>query len=268
MCYLPRRYATVKTYAPILNTKDFDQVFGGENRNSLSLDAQNLLRALETTALPGTKIEIIQEVKESIVEIKTSEYAYTGPFFMDLRFLLPQEKEPISRVCKLPSIPAILKTLQTLVGMQYIWGGNCPSIPEMLTFYPPKNPLEDSIKNIWTLSGFDCSGLIYYATNGFTPRNTSSWISWGKGIPIEGLLIDQILPLLQPLDALVWKGHVIFILDSLHTIESRVGHGVVLYKIKQRLEEILYQEQRKPKNAWEEQRPCFLMRRWHPDLLT
>ncbi|HPE85225.1 MAG TPA: hypothetical protein PLO43_03500, partial [Chlamydiales bacterium] len=80
-----------------------------------------------------------------------------------------------------------------------------------------------------TFAGVDCSGLLYEASYGLTPRNTSELISFGEERSLENL---------QPLDLLVWKGHVVIVLDPYHTIESRLGKGVVITPLADRLSEI------------------------------
>ena len=55
----------------------------------------------------------------------------------------------------------------------------------MLDFYPANSTIDKLTQAKWTMSGFDCSGLLFWATNGYTPRNTSKLITSGTGIDIE-----------------------------------------------------------------------------------
>jgi len=55
-------------------------------------------------------------------------------------------------------------------------------------------------------------------------RNTSSLIFYGKPLEIKGLDAGQIIAKVEPLDLIVWDGHVIIILDKERTIESRLKY--------------------------------------------
>jgi cell wall-associated NlpC family hydrolase len=120
-----------------------------------------------------------------------------------------------------------------------------------------------------TLSGLDCSGLLYQATGGWTPRNTSQLVSYGRAVQIAGKRIDEIARLLQPLDLIVWNGHVLIVLDKNRLIESRLecgnqsNGGVKTTALRQRLVEIM--RTRRPVDRWPiagSQRDVFVVRRW------
>jgi hypothetical protein len=146
----------------------------------------------------------------------------------------------------------------------------------MLTFYPPSCPLsqiDPLTYHNWTMNGFDCSGLLYYATNGATPRNTSDLIQdrFGINLPIQGKTPQEILPLLQELDAIVWKGHVVLVFDKKTAIESRAKKGVVKSPLEIRLHEIIHDLGKTPANSWdsaENKQACFVIKRWHPDIVN
>lgn len=71
------------------------------------------------------------------------------------------------------------------------------------------------------LKGLDCSGILYEATNGYTPRNTSKLVTFGNPVEIADLSIDEIIQKVDPLDIIVWRGHMMVILDRDKIIESR-----------------------------------------------
>ena len=249
------KFFTANSFTPILNTKKFSSVFGGDDGASIPLNEKGFVEAMESIALPGTKFQGKETDEPFILEVTTKEYPYKGPFYVDSRLLTPSEKE---REVILPNKEKILCTLKTLLGYPYFWGGNCLGTKNLLSLYsPPKKP-----KNLdnWKLKGFDCSGLIYNATSGYTPRNTSSWLSFGKEIEIEGKNINEVISSLKPLDAIVWDGHILFVFDQNQTIESKAGQGVVLKDIKKRLTSIL-EEGRAPKNTPSKE-GYFLVRRW------
>ena len=115
----------------------------------------------------------------------------------------------------------------------------------------------------------DCSGLLYQATGGWTPRNTSQLVSYGTGVVVEGKDAREIAESLKPLDLIVWGGHVIIVLDRNTAIESRLrcgrpaNGGVVTTPLQQRLSEIM--RTRRPVDAWPargKQEGIFVVRRW------
>ena len=163
--------------------------------------------------------------------------------------------------------------MESFLGAPYLWGGNCKGIPEILNLYPPKIEIQslDRISQYtWALEGMDCSGLLYFATSGFTPRNTSSLIYYGNPVKIEGK--DREDWNLLPGDLLVWKGHVIIVLNQDTVIESLGGRGVIMTPLHQRLYELHTILKRKPVDTWDSritlpENERFVIRRWHPDLL-
>ena len=253
--------AIAKFPTPILNTPDFRQVFGGEDGASLPLDTQGLLRAVETVALPQTKFEILEQSSEHILRIKTLDYSGDS-LYVDSRFLsftqphAPERK----RICPIPEL--LMHRLKRLSGAIYVWGGSWPGIPSMLDLYPPAKALDEKIFKTWTFQGVDCSGFLYWATDGYTPRNTSELISFGRSLPIEGKSLEEIQKLLKPLDLIVWKGHVVIVVNQNETIESRAGFGVVTLPLLTRLEEISRDLKRRPVSKWTDLDPCFVINRW------
>jgi hypothetical protein len=246
--------AFAKHPTPVLNTAQFRSIFNG---TSLPLDEQGLLRPVETVLFPGTKMQILEYLPDYIVRVKIpQDYPYGENLFVDSRFLMPAEQNAPERTLKMPAAKTILSRLRAMVGARYIWGGNTTGVPLLLQLYPPTLPpeqLDPATREIWALQGVDCSGLIYLATDGCTPRNTSQFVHLGTAV--------DALSSLQPLDALVWKGHVIFVLDAQHCIESRAGFGVIITNLRQRLAEIL--KEREFALKWgDSEKPHFVIRRW------
>lgn len=251
---------------PLFNTPELGECFGGADGNSLPLDDQRLMRTLETILFPGAKVKLLEQTALPFIwKIKTEDYKYAKDLFLDVRFLAREKQLPINRI--LPPTPFILKTLHQLENTRYIWGGNWPKGIELLSsLYPSKThfgELDPLLKDTWLLKGVDCSGLLHYATNGWTPRNTSSLVHFGKPVDIEGRDASAILELLQELDLIVWDGHVICVLDKMTTIESKPLEGVIKVDCKRRLSELI--KERKPVNDWNPlNKSTFLIRRWYP----
>lgn len=253
-------------FTPILNTPNFLNCFGGKDGKTLALDEQNLLRAIETVLFPQSKIQLIEPMERPhIWRIRTDEYPYGDSLFVDDRFIEIYEIEPPESKRPLPSSQTILKQLEELASKQilYVWGSNClDGISQLMEWYPPTSNIDPNLKKVWQLQGMDCSGLLYYVTQGHTARNTSKLIHFGNAVPIEGKSLNEILTILRPLDIIAWKGHVVCILNAELAIESCIGHGVITTPIRNRLEEILLQ--RKPADSYLDN--TFVVRRWHPDI--
>lgn len=249
-----QQFATAIKPTPLLNTPCFSETF-----TTLPFDEQHLLRAVEMVALPGTKFRILATTHHPhILQVTTLEYPYDGEFFVDGRFLKLTIEEPLERSKRLPLPCQIKQRLDEMLGCPYVWGGNWPAgIPQLSEYYPCAF-YDPRIVHIHLLGGVDCTGMLYYATDGWTPRNTSRLVSWGQSVAIGGLVIDELIATLQPFDLLVWKGHVVCVYDQCHAIESLLGKGVIKTPLRGRLEEIL--RTRTP--ADEARDDTFVVRRW------
>jgi len=266
-------FAVAKGPTPILDQPNFKEIFGGSDGKSLPLDEQKLLRRIETVALPGTKFFNVIQVNADIYKVNTNDYP-GGPLYVDGRFLaFFHDQEPPERKKEIPCISTILQKLDQLQGTPYVWGGNwSKGIPEMLEFYPPSidfSILDFDVQNHWIMKGVDCSGLLYEATDGNTPRNTSGLLSFGQSISIENLSAEMISDKLEKGDLIVWKGHVVIVKDTCTAIESRGGKGVVQTDLQERIEEII--KERKPVDDWNSTVSLgnrFVVRRWHPEFIS
>lgn len=222
-------YCIAKKPTPVLNTPDFNGVFGGEK---LPLDEKGLLRPLELIALPGTKFRILKNLPGNIYEIVTNDYPH-GPQYIDGRFVEAAHKTTPARIKNLPSAEIIFSRLEGSLGLPYIWGGNwSKGIPEISLLY--KHNIPTGLEKIWTLAGVDCSGLLYEATNGFTPRNTSELLYFGTSIPS----ISDV----KPLDIVVYPGHVMIFLTPTLLIESLYSKGVITTPASDRLSQLRAKE--------------------------
>ena len=260
------KFAVAILHTPVLNTSDFESVFGGESGDSLMLDEDGHILALEFIAIPNTVFEIHETIPKqghSIYRITTTDYPYTSAeLFIDSRFVNVLDKKPEERKVEMPAKEEIIQNMEALEGYRYLWGGNYgDGVIEMLDFYNPSSDLDDDTKASWCLKGVDCSGLIYQATNGTTPRNTSSLIYYGKGLEISRKSDTAIYQMLKPLDLIVWKGHVIIVLDEKTVIESRPLKGVQKNDLLNRLKEVM--EERQPVDDWDSSEGGrFVVRRW------
>lgn len=251
------RYARAEKPTPVLNTPDFRSAFGGADGKTLARDEQGLIRAVEFIALPGTVfyIENAFNINGALIyQVNTADYPpqKTG-LFIDSRFVSLSQQPLPPRTASVPSKNKILNRMAANHGARYVWGGNiAQGIPELLKFYAPSGPITNEAASMWSLQGVDCSGLLYEAADGATPRNTSDMIQFGKPVMIEGLSLAQIAAKVKPLDLIVWKGHVIYVLDQSNTIESCLGcspsGGVTIRNLPAVLEEVM--RSRKPVNDY------------------
>jgi cell wall-associated NlpC family hydrolase len=271
------RYAVARLPTPVFSIPDIRGLFGGEDGASLRLDRCGQLRSLEFVALPGTVFDIEAVVPAEpapVYRVRSAEYPYPSPggYFIDARFVDTAGVRPVERPRRLPEKEAVIADLLSAVGSRYVWGGNRRrGIPELLRFYPPRNArdLTGESRELWQLRGVDCSGLLYEATAGSTPRNTSALTRFGRGVPIAGLGAAEIASRLEPLDLIVWNGHVLIVIDRTRVIESRLAcgaaGGVAITPLSERLSQIM--KTRQPVDDYtgngEAGRQTFVVRRWY-----
>jgi len=263
------RYAVAILPTPVLDTPDFASVFGGKDRKTLKLSKNNLIEDVEFIALPGTAFLIEDTIKKDnheILKVKTADYPYPNKkgYYIDSRFVEKMVIKPIERKRILPDKNEIINKLLSVNGAIYIWGGNyVKGVPQMLEFYKPSAELPEDIKNRWILKGIDCSGLLYEATDGYIPRNVESLFYFGSSVDIKGLSPDEILKKLEPLDIIVYKRHIVIVLNSEQTIESTIAEGVHV----KNLEDVIgsLSENMLPVNDYKSEggEDKFVVRRWY-----
>lgn len=207
--------------------------------------------------------------------MRTDEYPTAKELFIDSRFVKTVTNKPTERPRQLPPRQEIIERLISAKGSAYVWGGNIRSgIPGMLSLYPPSSEIDQMLKERWMLKGVDCSGLLYEATGGFTPRNTDVLMDYGNPVLIAGLKAQEIIRKVEPLDLIVWKGHVIIILDRKRAIESRLDYdkkvpgcqgGVRIRSLIDVLTEIM--KSREAVNDYNDEaatgKKKFVIRRWY-----
>jgi len=221
-------WTQINTATPVLNTPDFEAVFGGPSGNAIPLNSFGHPKHFEFVALKGMRFEVVDQIGTYILQIRSPSYS-DEPLYVDRRFCQPvDEAAPPSLNL---SAQAILERMETRVGAAYVWGGNwADGVPEMLLYYPPRSPLDQRTQTLWTLQGLDCSGLLYEATHGATPRNTSHLLRFGR-------TVLQTEPL-QVLDMILYPGHVLFVRDQTTIIESKSPFGVRICSFEKRWNDI------------------------------
>ncbi len=259
-------YAVAREPAPVLNSPDFKAVFGGADDMTVKTDNQGIIREMEFIALPGTVFELIGEFDYGtykIFKVETKEYEYNTNLYVDSRFLDLKKQKPPDRIIILPSKTEIYDFLDKVTGNRYCWGGNFhKGISKLIELYKPAGEISTQLKNEWMLTGCDCSGLMYEATNGYTPRNTNKLVNYGNAVEIEGLTSEEIAAKLKPLDMMVWNGHVIYVYDENTAIQSSLSKGgVVKTDLVSTVKELM--KSRTPVNNYDAASgERFVVRRW------
>jgi hypothetical protein len=91
-------------------------------------------------------------------------------------------------------------------------------------------------------------------------------VDYGTGLDIAGKGCEEIMKLIEPLDLIVWKGHVIIVLDSTRSIQSTFPDGVIIEPLNNTLSELM--QNRAPFNHYDDQASeeinPFVIRRWYP----
>jgi hypothetical protein len=221
---------------PVLNTPYFSRVFGGKIPNQIPLNTKGLPFHYEFVALKGAVFQIEEIFIDQLAPIyKVRSFSYRGKeLFVDSRTTKVVFKKQIKDCVSSPILnrQLILNKMKAMEGKAYVWGGNWSAgIPQWLNFYPPQEKLDNTMQTLWTFNGVDCSGMLYEATEGASPRNTQQLIYYGN--PVMNLAD------LQPLDMIVYPGHVLFVLNSSKIIESKFPFGVIERSLDARLTEIL-----------------------------
>ena len=266
MSKIDHLYATADNFTPLFHDPAWHTLF----RQDLLPLQNNLLKELEMIAFFGSVFEVMHQ-NNQLLEVRFAEYPSSVPLYTDIRFVTQHVSKPDSPIRNRPSLSQMLETMLSVQGAPYLWGGNCHGVDKMLTMYPSTSPIESLgpvHQHTRSLQGFDCSGLLYFASQGTTPRNTSSLVDFGHPVAIQNKPYEQWG--LLPGDLLVWKGHVLIVVDAQYVIESLGGVGVVLSPLKTRIEKIHKELHRHPVDDWsvetkipEAQR--YVIRRWAID---
>ncbi|HEU64735.1 MAG: hypothetical protein KR126chlam4_00299 [Candidatus Anoxychlamydiales bacterium] len=257
---MKNRYLKVIKETPILNTDNFRSIFGGIDQNSLKTDEKGHIRAIEFVALKDMVFKIEEKTIFPYIYKISSTFYKSENLYIDSRFTIPLSSSVNINPNYILTPNKIIKRLISHLGEKYIWGANySKGIKNLLKFYPPSNKINKDVLDKWILKGVDCSGILFEATNGFTPRDTKDLLNYKNPVLIENLSIYEISKKVKPLDIIVFKGHIVIILNENYTIESRENFGVIKTPLIERIEEI--HQTKKPKNIYQSSQD-YVIRRW------
>lgn len=219
---------------------------------ALCFDDQGLWRPLETILLPGSFVKAMIEPGNPICRVSTPNYPSASPLYTLVKLLSSdhQPQKPPS------SLALFFEKIYSCLGLPYLWGGNLPEGTHALATLYPERPRDPKTDQIYTLRGVDCSGLIYYASQGLTARNSSDLIRQGKAVTDLSALAPGML--------IGWKGHVLIVTER-GIIESKAQEGVILSNTKETIEALLKEKKFLPQ--WPQEppsHPCFVIRDLRP----
>lgn len=227
-----------RLFAPVFNAPDLDIYYGQriveseKKYSSLKLDEWGQIDEVACHVFPREILSVKERIYNEV--LGRDVYRVIGDnqfyqsektsYYVDSVFFELDDGENLGRF-PLLSKEEVLANLQGFASSNasYIWGGmnsgGCPMILDKYVFdFATDLEMKKAIG-----AGFDCSGLIYSAhRNPSAPRNTSQMVVAGSSIDIEGRSFDEILSMIQPLDIIVWRGHVlIFLKDDGTCVDSR-----------------------------------------------
>jgi hypothetical protein len=196
------------TYLPLYTRNDLDFLYEEKpKKNEIGL-----LLGVAMILYPGSRVDVLRNSIDPLVEVKTPHYKFDIPLYVDCRYLTDKQIRNFS----LPSFDKALENLSLIKeDTRYIWGGNhSEGIPRLLEDFPPKVELNQEEKKDWILQGLDCSGLFFQVCEGASPRNCSIMHQIGEEIVGAGLHE------LRPLDLILTPDHVVVVESTSSVIES------------------------------------------------
>jgi len=249
-------FITVNTYAPVFNITEIYK-FLKQLPDDLKTDKRGLLPEIAFIAPPGTNYLLVEKIHDDKYEIvKIRNLASDNIYYIDSRFTSQSHKT--NKVSSVLTEDDIIINLKAMVGYPYEYGGETATGIYKLAEMYEISELDIKLKP----TGLDCSGLIYQATNGLTPRTSTEMIKFGEGLDIEGKDLSEILQLIKPLDIIGYPGHVFIVIDNDNVIEASRKYGVIVQTAEKRLKSLM--KNRKPVNdaSEKDKNKIFAIRRW------
>lgn len=184
--------------------------------------------------LPTDRRVTVEPHDDVVVRVVTSAYhRYTDEPMYALRGVL----DPFHGACtpgagRAPSRERVITRLLELLDTPYLFGGTSEqgSVRQRdvlleLGAFAAEDFEHAELDRIARSHGVDCSGLLNAATDGFFIGDSRDTVQLGPVVAIrEGTSADEVARMLEPLDVLVWKGHMVVALGDGRIIQS-VGDG-------------------------------------------
>ena len=229
---------------------------------------------LDTVLLPGAVIEVLGDEKSGMVEVTcemTERVKHKGFVYASSveDFCKKFEKGDVKRERSPMSLDEIRSVFKRCLSenVPYCWGGNnFEAIPLRGATFTSKKEGEQ-----YECRGFDCSGLLYYISNGTLPHATGALKNFGKRLfTVEAAKkwevseedLKKEIGDLKDTDFIAIKGHVIVAYNK-GLIEFRSKDLGCCFtpkeKAVQRITELIEAAKKKNSDVW------FV--RWHPEVL-
>lgn len=216
----------ISSYLPLFSDQKFYEELDTGN---LSFDDQSLWRPLEVVLLPGTDVTATIEPHHPICRISSPAYPSTSPLYTLVKLLNFNHHT----LTPTRSLSLFFDRIHSCLGVPYLWGGNLPEGTNALLNLYPQHPRDPRSAQVYQLRGVDCSGLLYYASQGLTARNSSDLIR-------QGTAVTDISDL-KPGMLIGWKGHVLIVTER-GIIESKAQEGVILTDTQQKIDSLLQEK--------------------------
>lgn len=191
-------FALAKGPTPVLNTHDWDGIFGGDTGDALKYDQYGEIDEVVFVARENTFFNLQRQIRKETrggtetiyYKVTTSAYKDAQDLWVDGRFLDLRDIRP--RVSLDPvSVARTLINLRSYEGLPYTWhGGNSEGISELLLYYPPSTDISDRTRDDWMLKGFDTLGMLYEASGGQTPLELKTLARFGDSVLVDFSKID------------------------------------------------------------------------------
>ena len=229
---------------------------------------------LDTVLLPGSVIEVLGYKENGMAEVtcemtgkvKHKGFVYTSSVE---DFCKKFEKGDVKRGRSPMSLKDIKRVFERCLceDIPYCWGGNqFETIPLRGVTFTSKNKGEQ-----YECRGFDCSGLLYYISDGTLPHATGALKNFGERLftveaakrwEVSKENLEKVIGDLKDTDFIAIKGHVIVVYNK-GLIEFRSKDLGCCFtpeeKAVQRITELIEAAKKKNSDVW------FV--RWHPEYL-
>ncbi|MDF2378956.1 MAG: hypothetical protein P1V18_01885 [Candidatus Gracilibacteria bacterium] len=235
-------FASSKGEAPVLNTHDWDSVFGGESGKDLKYDRYGEIDEVVFVAPPGTLFNLKRQIRKVTRQgDETIYYKVTTPIYdgsqalwIDGRFLNVNDVKPAFDVTA-ETATKTLVNLRNYENQPYTWrGSSSAGAPELLLYYPPSESISARTQDDWSLKGFNSMGLLYRASNGATPLDAAQLSRFGRPVfknfndmvgddetPVADKKAKALTALLKPLDIVQFGDRVMIVLDNDQITEAK-----------------------------------------------
>lgn len=184
--------------------------------------------------LPSDRRVTVQPHDDVVVRVVTSAY---HRYAIEPLFALDAVLEPFRGHCepgagRPPKRADVLARLLELLGTPYLFGGTSergsPRQRQVLVelgAFEERDLDHPELDRIARAHGIDCSGLLNAATEGFFIGDSRDTVHLGPVLDLrEGTPPDEVARMLEPLDVIVWQGHMVIAMGDGRIIQS-VGDG-------------------------------------------